>query len=192
MRAHICFLALLSALIWTASPARAQGAGATEQIHISMKTAAAPPGSDFTTPLYLEPAAEVKLKTLTVQVAYPKGVISFTKAEKGVLLQSGRFEVETATAPDAKQSGQEILKIEIKADPEDAKAALPKGLLLYLNFLISEKAEPAAIVLLPEVIAADALDGVQLSKARWGATKQVITIVGSDMKSILACFFFMH
>jgi hypothetical protein len=190
MRATVpvsCFLFLLAL---AAGPARAQGAA--EQIHVNLKTAAEPPGGNFQTPFYVTTATGLKLKTITAEVSYPKGVIAFARAEKGFLLQSGTFEVETATAPNPKDPKLETLKVSVKADPDDAAAALPRGLLLYLHFSISDKAEPGPIMLVPEVIAADAVDTTQLSKARWVADKQVVTIISPDMKATLACMFYMH
>ena len=189
MRLYVRAPALLALLaVSAAAPALAQ---APSDIRLSMKTAAAPPGSDFRTPFYLETAPNIKLRTLTAQISYPKGVVSFSKFDKGVLLQGGAFEVETTIASGSK-SDVETLEITLKADPADPEAALPKGLLLYLAFLVGEKAEPGTIVLMPEVVAADAVDGAQLSKARWAGEKQVITILSADMKSILACMFYMH
>jgi hypothetical protein len=192
MRSYSRVPALLTGLAVCASLAAAPALAQTPvDIRLSMKTAAAPPGEHFRTPFYVETPPNIKLRSLTAQIAYPKGVVSFSKFEKGVLLQGGAFSVETSTAPGAKND-VENLKITIKADPDDAQAALPKGLQVYLEFMVAEKAEAGTIVLLPEVLAAEAVDGAELPKARWAADKQVVTIVSADMKSILACMFYMH
>jgi hypothetical protein len=45
----------------------------------------------------------------------------------------------------------------------------------------------------PDVVSAEPAAGSpQLSKSRWFAEGETVTIVGDDMVPILACFFYMH
>ena len=166
--------------------------GGNRQIHVTFKTVTATPGTTFQTPLYVTTAKDVRLRSVTVHVSYVKGAFSFAHAEKGFLLQSGVFEIDAAASPHATNNKLETVKITVKADPANPAAALPSGLLLYLRFSIPENTQPALITLQGEVVAAEPVGDTKLSKARWLAEPQTVTIGGPGLAPIIACFFYQH
>jgi len=191
MRVKICgWTAWL--LIAIASAASAQPLTDGEQIHVNLKAITTPVKSTFRTPLYLATEPGLTLKRIAVQVSYPKGILTFSRVEKGVLIRDDRFEAEAASVVDANDATRETLKIEVRADSADGGAVLPSGLLVYLDFAVTENAKPGLVTMQNEVVDAEASDKRQLSKAAWLAENETLTIVGTDMVPILACFFYMH
>jgi hypothetical protein len=185
--AIFCVLAVL-----TAGSAHAQPP-ANAQIIAALKPITTPLKTTFRTPLYVNTPPGVKLKAVTVNVNYPKGILIFGKAERGILLQSGAYTLEATAGPHAKDSKFETVTVVVKTDSADANAALPNGLMAYLEFSIGEKAVPSAVTMEPDVVSAEPAAGSpQLSKSRWFAEGETVTIVGDDMVPILACFFYMH
>jgi hypothetical protein len=191
MRVKICGSAAWF-LIAMASAASAQPLTGGKQIHVNLKAVTTPVKSTFRTPLYLATEPGLTLKRIAVHVSYPKGMLTFSSVEKGALIRDDRFEADAASVVDAKDATRETLKVEVRANSAAGDAVLPSGLLVYLDFAVTENAKPGLVTMENEVVDAEASDKRQLSKGSWVAENETLTIVGTDMVPILACFFYMH
>ncbi len=161
-------------------------------IRLVMKPVASPVDTSFSSPVFLDAPSALKIGSLTFEVAYPKSAFSFSKVEKGFLLQSGRFTVEARDSPRSSEVGWETVQIEISSQEETPeKSPLPNGLLVYMVFEVPEQSEPGLVTLQNQIVSAHTIEGQPLSKDLFVTENQVVTILGPDM-ILLACFFYMH
>ena len=176
--------------IWVTFPQRAQAPEENVAVRITMEDFDTHPKGFFTTPVYLNTSPNVKLNTVTFEMAYPKE-LSFSEVHRGFLLQSDKVIVETRTH--SLESENQVTRITVSAGHEGGQELiLPDGLILYLDFGVSETVENRLVTVQNKILGVKTVGGKPLSSEQLVAENPTIYILRTDMLPIGACFFYMH
>ena len=175
---------------WVVFPQRTQEPEENVAVRITMEDFDTHPKGFFTTPVHLNTSPNVKLNTVTFEMAYPKE-LSFSEAHRGFLLQSDRVIVETRTR--SLESESQVTRITVSAGHEEGQElVLPDGLILYLDFRVSETVENRLVTVRNKILGVKTVDGKSLSREQLVADNPTIYILRTDMLPIGSCFFYMH
>lgn len=170
--------------------------GSEEAVRLTVKSTSAALKSTFSTPVYLSIPADLKLRSIRFEVAYPEGSLRFVETEKGFLLKRGSFtlesEVSTRTNRE-EESRKEVVTLTVKVDDEaPEEAALPQGLFLYLSFQVPEESRHNIVNIENKIISAQTSAENAVPASRLTAENQTFTILGEDVVPIIVCFFYVH
>ena len=174
-----------------ASSPRTEALGEDVAVRITMEEVDTHPQGVFTTPVFLKTSPNIKLNMVAFEITYPKE-LSFSAAHKGFLLRSDRVMLETKTMAHASDSTFQVTTITVCAGEEGGKLALPDGLILYLDFRVSERVETRMVTLENKISGVKTVGGEPLPHEQLVAENPTVYILRSDMLPVSACFFYMH
>ncbi len=175
-----------------ASSPRIESLGEDVAVRVTMEEVDTHPQGVFTTPVFLKTSPNIKLNMVAFEITYPKE-LSFSAAHKGFLLRSDRVMLETKTMAHASDSTLQVTTISVCAGEEGGgKLALPDGLILYLDFRVSERVETRMVTLENKIAYVKTVGGETLPHEQLVAENPTVYILRSDMLPVSACFFYMH
>ena len=173
-----------------ASSPRTEALGEDVAVRITMEEVDTHPQGVFTTPVFLKTSPNIKLNMVAFEITYPKE-LSFSAAHKGFLLRSDRVMLETKTMAHGSDSTLQVTSITVCAG-EEGKSALPDGLILYVDFRVSERVDTRMVTLENKISCVKTVGGKSLPHEQLVAENPTVYILRSDMLPVSACFFYMH
>ncbi|MBI4481695.1 MAG: hypothetical protein HY652_02270 [Acidobacteria bacterium] len=158
-----------------------------------MKEVSSPWNNSVRIPVYLSVPPGVVLRSLSFAMACPKNMLSFSGAEKGVLLQSKDFVVETQKDVQPPAAGLQVVRLTVTLNESPGeKASIPNGLIVYVNFVVPDKVSGNVVLVENKILGAKTSDGRSLPRERLIAENGRVNILSPEMTPIVACFFYMH
>ena len=181
-RVTVVLTVAMLALGVAAAPLSAQ-----DDVKVNVGIAAAKPGDPIDIPLTFSAGENTQAGSIVAHVAYPKDLLEYTDMERGLAVELADGEVKVTSKDDPVDS--KLADLEFAAT---GKTCIKPGILGYLKFKVSTKAQKGVIDLKLKDAKATACQGgsdVQLAKGDDGQ----LTIFAIDEEiPVIGCFFFTH
>jgi hypothetical protein len=176
--------AALLAVLWIGNAQAAQEGSSETKINIGI--GAAKPGDPIDIPITLSGGEQGQVGSVNIHVSFPKALLTFTEAERGLAVELADGEVKATLGSDGDDSSQSSLEL-----VTTGKSPIKPGIIAYMKFRVSTEAQKGEITLKLKDFKATAPKGdpMQLAQGDDG----LLTIFALDEEiPVIGCFFFTH
>jgi hypothetical protein len=183
LRRSILLLVAIAAAALSAKPVAAQEG----EIRVNVGIAAAKPGDPIDIPLTLSAGENAQVGGVVVHIGYPKDLLEYTETERGLAVELADGETKATVGTnsgDAKQADLEF--------SATGKSCIKPGILGYLKFKVSDKAQKGVIDLKLQDSKASACQGAGDVQLAQGDDGQLTIFAIDEEIPVIGCFFFTH
>lgn len=184
MSVRLAALLIALPLSFSTVPAVQQGGSTAHRLNLGFDQSV--PGDQAFIAVMFSTAEDVAIGRIITEITFPREILSFEEARRGLPINSIDAELSTQVKNDDQDSDNSILEVVITST---AGEAIPAGTLVNLTFMIApETPTPQTIVLENRSEAFttdDPPEPVELTTTNG-------EIESLDIPALFACFFYMH
>ena len=159
---------------------------AAPQVKVNLGTLPTLAGGTVDVPVYFSAPEAMKIASLTTTISFPRKLLSFTKAELGIMGQQSQAELQTGAKDDNTSADLSLLQLTVSS-----KESMKQGILAYLKFDVSVNATKGKIPLNLVDFKAVSSSGVPVSIAK-GMDGAIEVYNTTEEMPVVGCFFFSH
>lgn len=188
------FIFAVLTVAWLTSASAAAGSGQEPTVPVAKTTSLvlgllkSPPGNQVFMPMILTVAEGPEIGAIVSEITFPSAPVSFGGVTKGLSADLAKADVDTVVKPDEKDPANSTLKVTVTAKKGEA---IPPGIVAYLTFNVSDKAEMGQAVPFKHTATALTADDPPKPLDSFVAKNGEIEVKVSD-NPFYACFFYMH